>query len=363
MVEAKIKGPCSDCHIGSIAESPDGSLWREDCVSCHALGGDERIVTLPGGDRSPQVYHTDTMGDLAGGNFAYISGAKPGADAIGSRKGHDVIDLFPGGDDLLLFPPGFVHSDNPSYYFRHRLTCAGAGGCHGVRNQKTMGEAGGLVPRVGIAALHGAHHANEDGRLIVADKVANSYRFLMGVQGLEHGYASDRWQNVTAVIHNEYLGVERRDLGIYRPGNDRFCSTCHVGGTQATAQSYITAPRHSMSCFCETCHSDFHTEQSTASQAFLRHPSDFVIPNRGEYAEYVFYDITAPVARSIVPEEPSAFVYPGRDLVMCLSCHMAHASPYSGMLRFDYTRMVAGVGDGTVATTGCFACHTSKGRR
>jgi hypothetical protein len=349
---AKIQGLCSDCHTDSYTEAFDGSLWREDCVGCHAIGTDQRIVVSPEGDLIPQVYHTDSRGDLAAGNFAYISGAKPGEGPSGSRKGHDVIDLFPGGDDQLTHPPGFIHNDKPAY-FRHRLTCAGANGCHGLRNQLMIGPLGEPIPRVGMSAIKGAHHGNEDGFLIVADKVANSYRFLMGLQGLEHSYIPDLWQNVTAVIHNEYLGVQRL------AGEDRHCSACHVGSTHPTADSYITSPRRSMSGFCETCHSDFHTQQG-ANQAFLRHPSDFVIPNRGEYAEYLFYELTAPVARQILPVEPTEVVTPGRDMVMCLSCHMAHASPYNGMLRFDYTRMFAGtIG---AAGTGCFACHTSKGR-
>ncbi len=47
----------------------------------------------------------------------------------------------------------------------------------------------------------------------------------------------------------------------------------------------------------------------------------------------------------------------GHDLVMCLSCHVAHGSDNAGMLRFDYADMVAG---GGTNTTGCFACHTTK---
>ncbi len=352
MADAKIAGPCNDCHAGSPAEAPDASMWSSGCVTCHALGGDERIVTFPGGDRIPQVYHTDGMGDLAGGNFAYISGAKIGAGSDFSRKGHDVIDLFPGGDDLLTLPPGFIHIDQPAY-FRHRLTCAGINGCHGLRNQLMDGPHGEPIPRVGIDAIKGAHHANVDGRLIVADKVHNSYRFLMGLRGLEHTYAPDRWQNVSPAIHNEYLGAQPL------PGEEHHCSRCHSGSPNPTKDSYITTPRHSMSGFCETCHSDFHTRQDV-NLAFLRHPSDFVIPDSGEYANYVFYELTAPVARPIIPEEPSDLVNPGRDMVMCLSCHMAHASPYDGLLRFDYRRMIAGTD--TAAGIGCFACHSNKGK-
>ncbi len=353
---AQIGDNCIDCHTDSAIEDSSGYLWGVDCVTCHALGIDERIVIMPGGTQVPQVYHTDSRGDLAGGNFAYISGAKLGVGVPGSRKGHDVIDIFPGGDDVLIFPPGFVHGENP-IYFKNRLTCAGASGCHGLRNQLMEDSEGRLVHRVGMSAIIGAHHANEDGALKVADMVANSFRFLMGVRGLENPYPyPDRWQNVTPMIHNEYFGAP------HRPSDDQHCSTCHYGSTNATPYSYIDTPRNSMSGFCMTCHGDFHTQRLPVTLAFLRHPSDFVLPDRGEYAEYIFYEVTAPVARPWVYDEPSDQVFPGQDLVMCLSCHLAHAGPYDGMLRFDFRRMVSGDA-GDAEGKGCFACHTAKGQR
>jgi len=55
----------------------------------------------------------------------------------------------------------------------------------------------------------------------------------------------------------------------------------------------------------------------------------------------------------------SSEVNPGSDTITCLSCHTAHASDYSGMLRFDYGAMMAHQG-GAASGTGCFACHTTK---
>jgi hypothetical protein len=57
---------------------------------------------------------------------------------------------------------------------------------------------------------------------------------------------------------------------------------------------------------------------------------------------------------------PSSVVTPGTDIVMCLSCHMAHASPYPHMLRWDYSEMITGNGE-AVSGKGCFVCHSSKG--
>ena len=68
------------------------------------------------------------------------------------------------------------------------------------------------------------------------------------------------------------------------------------------------------------------------------------------------YSVEAPVARPTVYSTPSPTVTPGIDVVMCLSCHSAHATPYADILRWDYSDMVAG-GSGS---GGCFTCHTQK---
>jgi hypothetical protein len=379
---AKIEGQCPDCHTMHNSEqgepvavshgdfdnpSPisNSTLLRMDCISCHAQGTGERIVILPGGDQVPQVFHGDHIGDLAAGNFAYISGSKSGVGEPGSRKGHDVVD-FGLVDDVFTHPPGFRHGNDPRYFRMENFTCAGVNGCHGWRNQLMEDDQGNLIPRVGLEAVKGAHHDNEDGQLTVGDTVANSYRFLLGLFGFENPDPDNRWQNVSAEIHNEYYGYS----GISLPFGDDDCFRCHVNSTQPTTTSYVTTPNNSMSGFCITCHSDFHSAGSAATAAFLRHPADYVIPDRGEYAAYTTYDPTAPVARPMVHGSPSSHVQPGTDMVMCLSCHMAHASPFDGMLRFDYAEMIAGnAGTGGIGGIGggaggrgCFACHTSKGR-
>jgi hypothetical protein len=370
---AKIQGQCSDCHIMHNSEqgepvfvfdsdpnnpspAPNFALLRMDCVGCHSQGTGERIVTFPGGDQVPQVYHNDPVGDTAAGNFAYISGFKPVEGEPGSRKGHDLID-FELLDNVFLYPPGFRHSNRPDYFQVENFTCAGKNGCHGWRNQLMEDDEGNFIPRIGLEAIKGAHHANEDGQLMVADTVADSYRFLMGLFGLENSDPNNRWQNVSAVSHNEYYGHSGRELF----GTDGDCFRCHVASTDATPISYITTPNNSMSGFCATCHSDFHANQGAGTSTFLRHPSDFVIPDRGEYSEYTTYELTAPVARPFVYDTPSSAVQPGQDLVMCLSCHLAHAGPYDGMLRFGYADMTAGI-TGDAPRTGCLVCHTAKGR-
>ena len=46
----------------------------------------------------------------------------------------------------------------------------------------------------------------------------------------------------------------------------------------------------------------------------------------------------------------------GDAIVLCISCHRAHATPYDDILRWNY-REWPGINDNQ---NGCLACHTTK---
>lgn len=348
---AAVTGPCVNCH--TMHNSQDGSavdmygaagkpwkvtgplpaLTRGTCLGCHGIST-SKIVTIGGSD-IPQVYHTDGSGDLAGGNFAYILGAK--GSGASDAKGHNVKDIVD-SDGVLNAAPGLMPATGHNMIINDtNLTCAGYIGCHGNRNS-TIG--------TGVAALKGAHHGNVDGKCDTADTVANSYRFLLGVKGLENTGAS-KWQNASSGDHNEYFGATT-------PMNVGCANTCHLTGG-------VQPPNKTISGFCATCHGQFHdvTEIGGTSSPFKRHPSDIVLPSDAskEYKDYTSYSVEAPVGRTTVPDSPNSTVTPGTDVVTCLSCHAVHATNYPDMLRWDYTTMIAGGGSNT---TGCFTCHTTK---
>jgi doubled CXXCH motif protein len=358
---AAIQGVCSDCHtmhnsqdnapmVFDNPNNPPGpydNLTRGTCLGCHAMG--EASATFDLGTSSiPQVFHTDST-HLAGGNFAYITG-DAGTGAADS-KGHNISDLT-GTDSVLYGPPGgiaqFSHDDG-GIVNTSSLTCAGTNGCHGYRQRDNTPD---TLP-VGIT---GAHHRNVDGQLDVADEPGNSYRFLMGVKGFE---SSDWEENPSGANHNEYFGLDQPvQLGCGGGG----VLSCH-----SLNQTGVVPPDGTMSQYCATCHGNFHTLTagdsdgvgSTATSPFIRHPTDLSIPSTGEYAAYTAYNLDAPVARLTVPAAASSSVTPGSDAVMCLSCHVSHASDYPDMLRWDYTTMIAGNG-GAASDTGCFVCHSTK---
>ena len=335
-------GECLDCHAATRAV-----LLRLDCLGCHAkaINGASNII-----DGWPQIALDTAATDansppsLAGGNYKYVFSD--------DNRGHNVHGF--GGiivtdNNLGNNPPGYKSDYDPSTgkyqpgNTAGQVMCAGQNGCHGNRNQ--------LSP---ILAMKGTHHANDSilkfgsgftetgqgggtGSTSDFTTAGKSYRFLYNVHGAEDA----NWEGVTPgpTVHNEYFGKD-------------FASR--------TSMSNYTMMTGTISELCAECHGDFHTSGSSgigSASPWLRHPTDKILTNSGEYTGYTAYSTEAPVAR------PQSFfvtglanadsvVTPGTDIVMCLSCHRAHASQYPDALRWDYSNMSAG--------RGCYICHTQK---
>jgi predicted CXXCH cytochrome family protein len=334
--EARVTGVCSNCHTmhnsqngqAVVAEGPQECLLnRAGCLGCHGQGTAQNIIT---NGNIPQVLHTNAT-DLAGGNFAYITDAKvriPSGEDF-KRVGHNVIDLGSAYKDTqLASPPG---DEQGTGITNDNFTCSGAKGCHGDRTVEDK-----------LLSLKGAHHTDDGvlkfGSISESGQGDNStglsYRFLKDVYG---GEDTD-WQATTgSTDHNEYKGatsgVEVGDA--YTPGGN------------------------TISGFCAECHGNFHGGSADiggpTGTPWLRHPTDISLPGIGEYIAYTSYDLTVPVARVNIPSSPQPDVSDTNDIVMCLSCHRAHASPYFKMMRWDYKGW-----PGNDEPNYCAMCHSSK---
>jgi cytochrome c553 len=317
---------------------PNPMLLLGTCMGCHSNDGTDTIKIFGTIGNIPQVWNRGTTTDpgtsdsisgtdmnLAGGNFRYV------VTGPAHAKGHnvDLLGVIPDAP-LVNTPPGYLSSEDPStvdYNDGERLTCAGSNGCHGNRNVDRSGFTDGAV--ASLQSLEGAHH--DDDTTIDGSTVGKSYRFLKGILGRE----DDNWQQSAAAgDHNEYQG--------------------------ATVQNVTTT----ISYLCGNCHGNFHAASGILSSgAWIRHPTDTdVISQGGEYANYNTdntYSIEAPVAyNGTIPVAVRSTVASGDSIVMCLSCHRAHATPNDDILRWDYATIQAG-GGGAV-DTGCFRCHTAK---
>ncbi|MFH1675144.1 MAG: cytochrome c3 family protein [Pseudomonadota bacterium] len=333
---AKVTGQCANCHTmhnsqngtDVVSGGPYGTLLVGNCVGCHTgtnTGGTTDTGATPYvmGTSAP-TFGTDT---LAGGNFWWV-------ENVTDAKGHNVVTA--NDDGVLTSAPGVSTGSS-----------CGTDSCHDNLNRVPSAESG----KNGCQSCHlnVMHHANDGTGTKYVDTAAKGwYRFLsghmggagIGVKGIEDsgwGYGA----TVGGTNHNEYLG----------------------NAAAKTSSGGFSACGNTTTGFCTGCHGNFHIENDSAdgSGNWSRHPSDAVIPNSGEYASIsTNYNPNVPVARPAGftwADGSSSSATPGTDMVMCLSCHVAHGSPYDDLLRWDYSAMNAGGGDNN---TGCFVCHTNK---
>lgn len=330
-VEAEVAGNCVNCHTmhnsqGGLDMATYGGtsgnnscLTRGDCIGCHAYdtSGPDNVVNIDG-SMVPQVWH-DSATDLAAGNFKYL--LTTGTD---DNKGHNVAAIDQEDTAAMFGTNGAPGAESALGITAANFSCAGQYGCHGDR--AVIDE---------ITSVKGAHHADDS--TIDGLSTGTSYRFLKGVLGLEN--TNTPWQNDSSTDHNEYKGVNG-------PG---------------ITSSTTTPANGTISGLCGECHGDYHgtntTETGGTASPWIRHPTDFSLPSSGEFTNYTTYSIVAPVARTDV-SEVSDTVNPGGttdDIVMCLSCHGAHATKYYKLMRWEYDS------EGLeAALEGCNVCHMSK---
>lgn len=332
-IYAKVSGVCVSCH--TMHNSQDNFLVAEggvvnpgllisDCIGCHT--GENS-----GANFTPYVFSTtvpeykntgteDGANTLAGGNFYWVANA-------GDRYGHNVNGIAP-IDQTLVTPPG------GSGNFSGQLTCAGTMGCHGNRNIDGQ-----------ISALKGSHHSKNHQVWQSGSDLMSSYRFLDSIQGFgDSGYE----YQPTAQKHNKYYGVHR------------------------TSETEIVAG--TMSSQCAQCHQYYHNGADSLNPGgllnagvWLRHPVDYDMSNAVSSTEYQYYNdsssygdnvynVIAPVATMDNSNMLNSTVFSKENdaVVMCLSCHRAHGSPFAGAMRWNYRGWPE---DGY---NGCAVCHTTK---
>ena len=336
-----ITGVCSNCHTmhnsqagADLSGSPIARLLVGDgCLGCHKAGVGSNPAQNDG-TGTPLVDHTaaPTFGTntLAGGSFYWAQ--------TDDTKGHNVTTQ----DANITAVEGAPGNANACASSCHTsiatatVAVAGCTGCH----------------------LDPSHHGNNSGNVTATPWyrwLAKCNEDINGVADSNHGVKGiedDDWNFESSTDHNEYLGV--------------------AGDHDATQD---LENNYNMSAFCSGCHGDFHDQNTVANGSgdWIRHPADRLIPTSGEYNTAFgsagggangTWDPTVPVAR------PAAFnwagatssniVNPGTDMVMCLSCHVAHGSPYADLLRWNYPTDFVSGGGGAGDGTGCFLCHTAK---
>jgi len=351
--KAAVRGTCDTCHtmhnsqnnLPIVATGPCDFLLNTTCVSCHTgtnTGATDVSPFVPpyvDDNSAVPVYAPDggvPSNTLAGGNFYWVRTA-----GYGDRCGHNVNPIV--GADVLMgnTPPG-VGATNP-LALATQLECAGVYGCHGNRS------AGQTIP---ITAMRETHHNNDPTIWKDGTTLVKSYRFLDGIQGF--GDTKYEYQP-TVTRHNKYFG------------KDRTAETDAAAGT--------------ISSLCAVCHQDFHNGANptllpngsvnfTSGGVWIRHPTDYDMSNAVSSSEYTLYNggtgannpysLVAPLATAQTTTVVQSAVYAGVTddaVLMCMSCHRAHGSPYPALLRWNYRKWPDTANGGY---DGCSICHSSK---
>ena len=332
---------CNACH--TMHNSQDGASMRFDagttplpillrgsCIYCHSgLNTTATIAVEP-----PKVIGTAAPtysglagtsaagGTLAGGDFWYVGN-------VGDFAGHNVNLVDAADATLGNTPPGGAA-------LGAQLECAGTLGCHG--------DPAVLDP---LGSLSGAHHAPHNDVTDVLDglTVGTSFRYLLGTLGRE----DTDWQfSETAADHNRYNGLARTaDTAAATTATiSGMCAGCHG--------SYHNSAVGTDGFGINTNNADF----TAAGAQWIRHPTDYEMSAvAGEYANFTTYQPETPVGRlaaslGVAGDDVNA----GNRIVLCVSCHRAHGSPYADALRWSYGTMDVGTG----VTNGCMNCHTAK---
>ncbi|MBM4144829.1 MAG: cytochrome c3 family protein [Nitrospira sp.] len=352
-LEAKVTGNCSNCHTMHNSQNgahmqylapdesdtkPKQSLLRGSCLGCHSKtdgsAWKDPLTGAPIVFNSQQPSYNAVMG-LSAGNFYWVQTEDTTGHNIFASNPESTLNEAPGkswGCSGTNSCHENIHGTTGPPYFGFDTSRQGCTKCH----------------MVGSDSPKGYHHLDDTGP-VVDSSAEGWFRFLdghksgsgFGVAGIE----DDDWQySASATDHNEYLGAS---------------------GTKTSAGGFSAIGENTMTAYCTGCHGNFHIEDDlTTGSPWIRHPSDLIIPNSDEYASAFgasgatgTYNPLVPVARPTLSgwTGPSGTVTLGTDLVMCLSCHRAHASPYFKMLRWDYKSW-----PGNGQPNGCNVCHTSK---
>ncbi|MBI5409036.1 MAG: hypothetical protein HZA14_06690 [Nitrospirae bacterium] len=398
---------CSDCHTMhnseggapmAITGGPNHELLKKAtttdvCLSCHKEGSNtsatDSIGAFDSGWSAPIVMTLD--GDYAknkgiampGGDF-YYSNISPGKGHNPYKSGNESSVEMIADPILGVTPPGGSLSDGGNW------DCHS---CHGMHSRfSDTYSAFRQIQR----KVNGIVHTGCDQTVgVIESSPCNTAKVGTTAAGFEAILSNTRG-NIQAdglTYENTDLdgGLEGADLwapesdsnhNVYKGGLSSFCSTCHGGfhgGAETGGDAIATS-------------STGNTADGT-SKAWMRHPTNVgfsgdanekykatsytkvVVNTQGTNPNPGGYDYKYPLAKvaGTWTTSTTGTVATG-DKVMCLSCHVAHASRYDNATRWNVNSKVAfiangetdGYGDvsnGDNPVYGCNKCHQKNGSK
>ena len=335
-----------------------GSDPSSTCLICH-------------GPTSPGSYHVFDSNAVSGKINQNTVNMTPGGDfswtEISQRNGHNIVAKdFPAlAADTRLNPPGLTGST----WTGSNFSCVNCHDPHGqsrftsaTTQARNVANADGSVNGTGLPPIaKSGSYGGASYQAYAAAGTAGSYR-LLGGQGWTP--RSNAGSPVFAV--NPPIALAPSTYN-----NSELAFTLAPGGhTGQTVVTYVSG----MSDWCGTCHGAFHGQATSTNlgSTDLRHPSGATAQLNGlatNYNKYIStgnlngtqaYDALMPVELGGTRDNAAALPVditgtvainvPATANVMCLTCHRAHASGFTSMLRWDMGSQFNSIGTSGDAT-------------
>jgi hypothetical protein len=340
-----------------------GATQSEACLNCHegAVGGGKSISTVSGLADVTQSANGKIAQFGPGGDFRWLT-------VKGQNYGHSINapDFYTGAANLTQ-APGATGAAYPAA----SLACSSCHDPHG--KYRRTSDTGGFATSGAPIYKSGSY-----GDVPTATTAVGSYRLLGGA-----GYAPKSVGSTYAFSAAPPVVVAPSTYNL---------STAQLGGSVRVGYG------SGMSEWCSNCHGKMHDSSytsgaTTQAEGFNVHPAGngakLTAAIAANYQTYVTTGVssgtTATSYNELVPFETGSNDYSAMKLlaasasggaaipsagqagpdtnsnVMCLSCHRAHASGFSSMLRYANTEFVTtdnGSGTAVYSTTAATAADT-----
>jgi len=340
--QAAVSGQCSDCHTmhnsqgggdfpGVGPDAPYSSLLVNDCLGCHTTDANDPFPD-PGGATTDAGYPYVAGGSfsdnncLAGGFFTTTDFLQTDNN---SNNEHSM--------GTTALPAGY--NATPDWYTgdTNGFSCAGSNGCHG--NHVDLND---------MDAIAGGHHNTN-----------SAYRILYVETDTKTGsaFTDSAVDGVPTADYEEAL-IVNTTYGTVSTGRAH-----NVYSANAVADNTISE-------LCAICHGNFHgyngtpnadknktTDDGLATGAWIRHPTDVVIPDDwiiGDETDY--HPLTDSDNKGNPVGWDGAVEDTGERKATCISCHRAHGTANADLLRWAYSTQDAGSG----VDYGCLGCHDKQ---
>jgi hypothetical protein len=325
-----------------------GSDDSSTCLNCHAAA-----------DTTPKSYHimtypvpaagTAPVERTPGGDFAWLGqsytakGSRGQAiNSPGERHGHNIVAADYGlvADTTLTVAPGGTYDANA-------LSCAS---CHDPHARARVIDAAGTIayPKLGTAVLP-IDGSGSYGGLPTVNNAVGVYRILGGAN-----YSQMSYTNATPFNADPPVAV----------------APSTYNRTEAASDTRVAYGKN-MSEWCANCHRQIHNNNVNAANTQLIHPAgngalltatandlqgnaagttianiynaykksgDLTNTQATSFTSLVPYEAgTGDIATLVALQATTAGPSTGKENVMCLSCHRAHAGGFPQMARFPFS--------------------------